>query len=181
MQMLPEHQLPVPLQTKRYSLTHSMSWQVLRELHWAGYTCSFPADPRGLWQAAAPPLHEPWHEECHRAQSFHHFYLISMQNLQGIWWSIWAAMPAIRLMIRSFMYLSPLIQMALSQISECWKQGQHGWQRLKAEIVVRLAGSGKHYNLRANMVCDSRIDTNVGNLIDNHQKGLPLPLPLQSA
>lgn len=117
MQMLPEHQLPVPLQTKRYSLTHGMSWQVLRELHWAGYTCSFPADPRGLWQAAAPPLHEPWHEECHRAQSFHHFYLISMQNLQGIWWSIWAAMPAIRLMICSFMYLSPLIQMALSQIS----------------------------------------------------------------
>ena len=28
----------------------------------------------GLWHAAAPPLHEPWHEECHRAQFFHHFH-----------------------------------------------------------------------------------------------------------
>lgn len=67
----------------------------------------FQQIPGGPWQAAAPPLHESWHEECHRAQFFHHFYLISMQNLQGIWWSVWAAMPAITLMTRSFMYLFP--------------------------------------------------------------------------
>lgn len=32
---------------------------------------SFQQIPGGPWQAAAPPLHEPWHEECNRAQFFH--------------------------------------------------------------------------------------------------------------
>lgn len=72
-----------------------------------GILVPFQEIPGGPWQAAAPPLHEPWHEECHRAQFFHHFYLISLQNLQGLWWSIWAAMPAITLMTRGFMHLFP--------------------------------------------------------------------------
>lgn len=67
----------------------------------------FQQVPWGPWQAASPSLYDLWHKECHRAQLFSHFCLISMQNLQGTWWSIWTAKPAIRLVTCNFMYLFP--------------------------------------------------------------------------
>lgn len=120
------YQLPATLDT---ILDNYVSWQVLRELHWAGYTIHFQQVPRGPWQAAAPSLYDLWLKECHRAQFFSHFCLISLQNLQGIWWSIQAAMPAMTLMTCSLCIFFPLMPTALSQTSQCWKQGQHSWQR----------------------------------------------------
>lgn len=53
---------------------------------------------------------------------------------------------------------------------------------------MRLTGSGKHYKLWANVVYDSKTDTNVDNLIDTIIKrpsslppSLSLPLTPQSA
>lgn len=53
---------------------------------------------------------------------------------------------------------------ALSQTSQCWKQGQHSWQGLKSEkIGMRLTGSGKCYKLCTNTI-------NVGSLTDTTTK-----------
>lgn len=139
--------------------------------------------PGGPWQAAASPLHEPRHEECNRVRFFHHLYLISVQNLQGIRWNTSAAMPANTELTSSFMYLfSPRADSILPNLSALTARVAR-WQRLRSEeIVVRLAENGRHYKLWANIVlrCKYR-HTNVDNLTDTITKRAFHPLCLQSA